>query len=362
MRPDVSISVLASLGALALAACQHKDQAPEPTKRSVRCAIAKATTIADTIALRGTVSPLPDRDAQIASQVAGRVLQVQVLEGDAVAIGQPVARVDSAALVDEARAAEAAVARTRAELKNAEATSVRVQRVFEHGIAARQEVDDATARSDTATAAQTEAEAASRRAQRQVERAIVRSPLKGVVVRIFRRPGELVDGTPATPIVEVADVSRLELDADATASDLVLLRKGQKADFTIGALPSATWTGTVSAVSPAVDRVTGLGVVRIELTLGNGQRPPIGVLGTARVSTGESRRTVVVPKEAARSGAGSEMELVLCGDDGLAHVRRFPHRQNLGDAVEAVGLSAGQAVVVEPVLGVADGESLEIAR
>jgi len=206
LRPDIGLT-LASFGFLALAACQHKDLAAAPTKRSVRCAVAKATTITDAIELRGTVSPLPDKDAQIAAQVAGRVLQVRVREGDSVAAGQPVARIDSAALADEARASEAAVARTRAELKNAEATSVRVQRVFEHGIAARQEVDDATARAATANAAQSEAEATARRAERQVERAIVRSPLKGVVVRIFRRPGELVDGTPATPIVEVASSS-----------------------------------------------------------------------------------------------------------------------------------------------------------
>ena len=362
MRPDRRLVALTSLGFLALAACSHKEQAPEPTKRLVRCAAARATTITDAIELRGTVSPLPDRDAQIAAQVVGRILQVGVREGDAVAVGQPIARIDSAALVDEARAAEAAVARTRAELKNAVATSVRVQRVFEHGIAARQEVDDATARADSATAAQNEAESAARRAQRQVERAIVRSPLKGVVVRIFRRPGELVDGTPATPIVEVADPSRLELVADATASDLVLLRKGQQADVTVAALPGAAWTGTVSAVSPAVDRATGLGVVRIELALADRPRPPIGVLGTVRVNAGQARQTVVVPKEAARSGVGAEMELVLCGADGLAHVRRLPRRAAVGDAVEAVGLPAGQAVVVEPVLGIADGEPLEVAK
>jgi RND family efflux transporter MFP subunit len=362
LRPELRLAALASLGFLALAACSSKERAAEPTKRRVRCAAAKATTITDAIELRGTVSPLPDKDAQIAAQVVGRVLQVLVRQGDAVAVGQPIARIDSAALVDEARAAEAAVARTRAEVKNAVATSARVQRVFEHGIAARQEVDDATARADSATAAQNEAESTARRAQRQVERAIVRSPLQGVVVRIFRRPGELVDGTPATPIVEVADPSRLELDADATARDLVLLRKGQLADLTVGALPRVVWTGTVAAVSPAVDRATGLGVVRIELGLADRPRPPIGVQGTARVNAGAPRQTVVVPKEAARSGVGSEMEIVLCGADGLAHVRRFPRREAVGDAVEAPGLPVGQAVVVEPVLGIADGEALEIAR
>ena len=362
MRPELRLAALASFGLLALAGCPHQEREPEPTKRLVRCAVARATTITDAIELRGTISPLPDKDALIAAQVVGRVLQVSVREGDAVAVGQPIARIDSAALVDEAHAAEAAVARTRAELKNAVATASRVQRVFEHGIAARQEVDDATARADSATAAQNEAESAARRAQRQVERALVRSPLKGVVVRIFRRPGELVDGTPATPIVEVADPSRLELDADATASDLVLLRKGQQADLTVAALPGAAWTGTVSAVSPAVDRATGLGVVRVELNLADRPRPPIGVLGTVRVNAGAPRQTVVVPKQAVRSGVGNEMEIVLCGADGLAHVRRLPRRAAVGDAVEAVGLPAGQSVVVEPVLGIADGEALEITK
>ena len=56
------------------------------------------------------------------------------------------------------------------------------------------------------------------------------------------------------------------------------------------------------------------------------------------------------------------MELVLCGADGFAHVRRFPRRAPQGDVVETVGLPAGQAVVIEPVLGIADGEALEIAK
>jgi RND family efflux transporter MFP subunit len=328
----------------------------------VRCAPAEAATLTDSIELRGTVSPLPEKDAQVAAQVAGRLLQVLVREGDVVAAGQIVARVDAAPLADEAQAAEAAVEKTRAEVKNAEATFTRVERVFEHGIAARQEVDDATARADTAAASQREAESTARRARRQVERASVRSPLSGVVVRIFRRPGELVDGTPATPVVEVADPSHLELTADAMAGDLVRVRKGRAAEVTIAALPGATWTGTVSAVSPAVDRATGLGVVRVALALAGTARPPIGVLGTARVATEASRQTVVVPKEAVRTGAGAELEVVLCGADGVAHVRRLARGATRGDKVEAAGLPAGQSVVVEPVLGIADGEALEIVK
>src|SRR6185369_6416148 len=96
-------------------------------------------TVSETIQLTGTISPLPDRDAQVAPQVPGRILEVRVREGDVVKVGQLLARVDGGPLSDEARAARASLARTDAEVKNAEATAARVQRVFERGIAARQE-------------------------------------------------------------------------------------------------------------------------------------------------------------------------------------------------------------------------------
>jgi RND family efflux transporter MFP subunit len=360
--PPAAVLAVAVASAFAVAACRHAEETEAHVKRTVRCAPAETATLTDAIELHGTVSPLPDRDAQVAAQVGGRILQVLVREGDIVAVGQPVARVDSAALVDDARAADAAVVRTRAEVENARATAARIERVFQHGIAARQEVDDAHARASTTAAAESEAAAAAHRAHRQVERAIVRSPLAGQVVHILRRSGELVDGTPATPIVEVADPSRLELDADATAADLVRLRRGQGADIVIAALPGAAWTGQVAVVAPAVDRTTGLGVVRVALDLGAASRPPIGVLGSARVQIGAARPAVVVPREAVRAGAGGDLEVVLCGADGAAHVRRIARGATVGARVEAPGLAAGQAVVVEPVIGVADGEAIEVAR
>jgi membrane fusion protein (multidrug efflux system) len=348
------VALLAAFGG-----CRRDEEPAAETKRHVRCAPVEPMTIVESLDLRGTVSPLPDRDAQVSAQVAGRVLRLLVREGDPVSVGQVLARLDDAPLLDELHASEAALDRTRAEVRNAEATAARVQRVFEHGIAARQEVDDASTRAQSAKAGQSEADSAVRKAKRQVERALVRSPLAGVVVHLLRRPGELVDGTPATPIVEVADPSRLELVADATAGDLVRVQKGQSADIVIAALPSAAWKGTVSAVSPAVDKATGLGSVRVALE--GAPRPPIGVLGTARVQVGEPRRSVGIPSPAIRVGAGSEMEVVLCGADSKAHVRRLPRGASAGGKTETPGLEVGQRIVVEPVIGVVDGESLEIA-
>ena len=202
MRRELALVCLCS----ALATCKREEPAdPSAGPKSVKCADVQLAMVKDSIEVRGTVAPLPARDAQVAPQVSGLLLRVEVREGDSVAAGQVVARIDDGPLLDAAHQADAALARTRAEHQNARTTLARVQRVFEHGIAARQEVDDATAKEASARAAEAETEAAARQAHRQVERATVHSPLKGVVLKVLRKPGELVDGTPATAIAQIAD-------------------------------------------------------------------------------------------------------------------------------------------------------------
>ena len=335
------------------------------------------------VILHGTVAPLPDRDAQIAPQVAGRIVAVLVREGDQVARGQPLARIDDAALADQVKEAGAHLARAQAEANLARTTRTRVERVFQRGIAARQELDDADARVSTAQASEIEARAADEIARRQVDRATVRSPLRGVVLKLFRKSGELVDGTPATPVVEVGDPTHLELVASATAADLVRIHARDTALIDVPALPDAGLRGTVAAVSPAVDRVTGLGSVRVSLDTRAGTPPPVGVSGVVRIETGAPRRATLVPSAALRATSGQEAEVVVCGPGGRAHVVRV-QRGAGGDAaadgwveVGVAGVAggtvpgvatdvppilAGTLVAVDPVLGLADGDPIEPAR
>jgi RND family efflux transporter MFP subunit len=362
---------LAALAWLAAAgACRRtpaeSEELPTGPKR-VRCAPVESRELQDSIELHGNVAPLPDRDAQVAAQVPGRISHVLVREGDRVTRGQPLARIDEAALTDQAKQAAAQLAKARAESNLASVSRARIQRVFEHGIAARQELDDAEGRLATSRASESEATASNEIANRQLDRATVRSPLDGVVLRLFRKSGELVDGTPALPIVEVGDPSRLEIVASATAADLVQLRAGAAATVALPALPALRLVGTVSAVSPAVDRATGLGVVRVALDLTAGAAPPIGVTGAVAIRTGPRRPGWVVPTTALRNPAGDDAEVVLCGADGRAHVVHVRPGVATAGRVEirATGdagvplAAAGTSVAVEPVLGLADGDALE---
>jgi len=343
-------------------ACRRNEAEPASTPRSVKCVAVQTATVRTYVQVRGTLVPLPDRQAQVAPQVSGRILRVEVREGDAVTAGQIVARIDDAPLADSAQEADAALERARAENGNAKTTLARLQHVFDRGIVAKQEVDDAAARDASTQAAEQENEASARTAHRQIERAVVRSPLAGVVLAVFKKPGELVDGTPATPVVEIADISELELAADVPVQDLVLIKKGSAASISFPGVGSEAFSGTVSRVSPAVDRATGMGSVRIMLEPAATLVPPVGTFGVARIDTGEPHAVILVPQVALRSVLGEGGELVVCGADKLAHVKKVSPGSVRDGLVEiAAELVATDRVAVEPVLGLNDGDPIAVS-
>ena len=62
-----------------------------------------------------------------------------------------------------------------------------------------------------------------------------------------------------------------------------------------------------------------------------------------------------------RGGVGVDAEVVVCGGDGVAHLRHVRRGAEAGDKVEAAPLSAGELVAIDP-LAIADGDPIEIAK
>jgi multidrug efflux pump subunit AcrA (membrane-fusion protein) len=190
-----------------------------------------------------------------------------------------------------------------------------------------------------------------------------------VVLKLFRKPGELVDGTPATPVLEVGDPKHLELVATATAADLVQVRPHDAVSVTLPALPALALRGTVAAVSPAVDRATGLGSIRIALDTSADPLPPVGVTGVARIAAGAPHAATRVPAAALRAQLGDDAEVVVCGADRRAHVVRIQRGVAIdrlaevlpraGDDSAGAKIDKGAHVAVDPVLGLSDDDPLE---
>lgn len=351
--------------AVMMAACRgNPESAPAVARAVVHCAPVESRPWGEQRVLRGTVSPRPDRDALLSAQVPGRLMRVRAREGDRVEAGAVVAEVESRPLRDGLRQAEAILGQARAQRTAASASVLREQHLFERGISARQTFEAAQAALGQADGAVALAGAQVDIARQNVERATVRTPIAGVVVRLLRREGEVVDGTPSTAIMQVADPSSLELSASVRASDLVMLALGQTAEVSLEPLPGRRFEATVRAVSPAVDPATGVGTVRLSLQT-TGANVPIGVLGTAAVHVGSEVTTDVVPASAIRSAGGTRTELVLCVD---GHAR--PLSVVVGDRREQVvqivsgleSVARPARVAIDGLTGLADGTAIEEAR
>ena len=340
-----------------LAACRHQEpeqEAAETAPAAVKCVAVATTDVQDAIEVHGVIAPEPKLDAIVSSPVAGRVSRVTVEEGDSVAAGAVLATVEDPALPADSASARASVASAQAAKEAADQELTRQQRLVATGIGARRDLDEARAKARAADAELTAANARAGLASQRLARRELRAPHAGVILHVWKRAGESVDGTSATPIVEIADLTNLELRAQLSGAALGKLHEGMKATIhTVGR--GEPLVGAVVRVAPAVDPATLLGTVRIRLPVSAGAT--VGTAASAFVELGQHPGIQVPPTALRRSSVGAD-ELVVC-DHGKAAVRTVTVGTRTDALVEIVqGLAAGDQIVIDHVLGLEDGQQL----
>ena len=355
MRPLVPLLALATLAGCSKHA--EAEHAAEPVE--VHCQHPAPAAIDETVALRGRLEPPPGGDLPVASQVGGRVVSVAVHEGQHVAAGDLIASVDDAPSRDAVRQAEAAVLQARAADVNATAALERTRVLVSRGIAARQELEDATARAEAAHAGVAAVVAGADLARRTLGRVAVRSSFSGTVTRVWRGPGALVDGTAATPIVQLAAVKGVELVADATQRELSSLEEGQGArvELSIG---GEALTAVVRARSSMLDAATGLGTVRLTIEGFDG-KAAMGTYGRVVIATAHRDAALVLPSSVMRGAVADGAEVVVCkGDKAALRTIKVGWRDEA--RIEVLeGLTAEDAVATDHVLGLEDDTPIKQA-
>jgi RND family efflux transporter MFP subunit len=343
--------------AIVLVACKHEaadegDDKPAPA--AVTCQPVAASEVEEAIEVTGLIAPPPKLDAIVSSPIAGRVGQVAVEEGDRVEAGALLATVEDPALPAGSLEAKAGVAAAQAGKAAADQELARQERLVNAGIGARKDLDDARAKAAAAAAELDAANARAGLASTRMARRELRAPRAGVVLHVWKRVGESVDGTTATPVAEIADTTVLEVHAQVPPSALTKLTDGMTASARVlgsdDALPA-----TVVRVAPAVDATTLLGLVRLRI---DGPAPlKIGSAASARIVIAK-RPGLVVPAAALRRSLVGADEVVVC-DKGVARVRPVKVGNRGERGVElADGVKAGEEVVVDHVLGLEDGQQL----
>lgn len=339
----------------ALVACRPHETEGVPEAHPVHCTAAIAQTAHDEITLRGTIAARPDKDSVVAAEVAGRVRAIKVREGDSVLPGALVAEIECGPHLDAAKQARAGLDSATAALVEAKAAREREAHLVERGIAAKQALEAATAREAAAKSAVDVERARVDDANLVAGRCSVRSSQSGIVVRVLRRQGDIVDGTSATAIAEVADPSAAEAVLAAGADDLARIAPGQKVKVAFMSQTGTSYDGVVLSAPPSVDRVTGLGTVRV--TLAAGAKSVLGALVSATIDLGSDRPVIAVPRAAVRSAGGDKSEVLVCGV--TARVVAVKTGGALpGDLVAVEGIAVGDRIAIDGALGVEDGAKI----
>jgi len=361
---------MAAVLALGLAGCGPGEK-PAESAAPVTVAAAATGPVVEWVELFGRVVPPPDRDATIAPQVAGVLLAVGVREGDAIGKGAVVARVDPAPLVDALAAAEAAARRASADAAFRRRTAERTRGLFDKGVASGQEAEADEAAAVGAEASLSESTSAVAVARRRLAWAELRAPFDGVVLKVMRRAGDTVDGSAATPVVEIAAPTPVQVAADATAGALRSIAPGQRAEVST---PGEVATHGESAPQPeaapalpaqvlrvarSVDPATGAGEVRLAF-VDPGVRLVLGTSVSIRVAVREKGDALTIPAAAIRRGPDGAAQVVVI--EGMtARVRPVALGIADHDRVEILsGLAAGEPVVVDDPVGLTDGTAVSV--
>lgn len=221
--------------------------------------------IVQTITAPGAVELV--EEAEISSQIVGRVLEVKVRDGDHVQAGDVLVRLDQTdarARLDSIQARmgrlKAAIDQAETEREKAVRDLTRTAQLAGRGAASVTEQADARsilAKADAALAMcrneLSESEALRRSNEEEINRTLIKSPIDGVVAGLKVEVGEVViAGTtnlPGTVLMTVGDPGRLRVRAQVDETDVPLVKPSQPARVFLLAQPEAPVPATVDRVA-----------------------------------------------------------------------------------------------------------------
>lgn len=315
--------------------------------------------IQQTATLSGNVVALPNEDVKLSSLVAGRITSLNVAEGDHVHKGELLATIDSHTYDDQLRQAQASLSQAQATLQNAQRGLERNQTLFQRGIVAGKDLQDAQLQVTVAEAAQRQAETTEETAQWQVSRTKITSPLNGVVAKRFVSVGEQVDGTGSQPIIEVADINEVELSGNLPAPYLAKVHLHEAIPVTNDSFPGKTFPGRIIAISPAVDPATNVGSIRIRIA--NPDRTlKLGMFLGAQVPVETHANALTVPPQSIYHDESGETQVyVVQGDTAKAAPVKLGIQTS--DRVEILeGVKAGDTIILTGGYGLGDTTKVKI--
>jgi RND family efflux transporter MFP subunit len=329
-RTDLLHRLAALLPALLLAACSEQSAAPAQVRDpGIETISVAPTTVARERSWDGVVQAV--HQATLAAQTAGRVMELPFDVNDYVQAGDIVVRFTDV---------EQRSGRAQAEQR-------RIADLATRQLVARSQLDQATARRDSARAALSAAEAALKQAGEQVDYTVVRAPYSGLVTERHVEMGETV--APGQPLISGLSLGQLRVEVQVPQADLAAIREHQAAVVRLADGRDIAARDVV--VFPTANPQTHTFTVRLELPeMETGLQP--GNTVKVRFKLGETERLLVPATALVRR---SEIAAVyVVSPEGRVGLRQIRPGEVFGDRVEVIaGLAPGEAVALDPVAALA---------
>ncbi|MDB5966904.1 MAG: efflux transporter periplasmic adaptor subunit [Polaromonas sp.] len=230
----IAVGVVRALSARRAQQQQLAASAAAPEQGQVELAmtdVVKAQTLEVVQGLPVSGSLRAVNSAVIKARVAGELQGLSVREGDEVKAGQVIARVDASEYQSRVRQAREQAESAKAQVEVVQRQYDNNKALVDQGFISKTALDASLANLNAAKSTFNAARAATDVAAKSVEDTVLRSPITGQVSQRLAQPGERVGID--TKIVEVVDLSRLELEATLSAADSTQVRVGQAAELRI---------------------------------------------------------------------------------------------------------------------------------
>ena len=293
--------------------------------------VLRAVDLQRSLPVSGTLKAV--RSAYVKARVAGELQDLTVREGDSVQAGQVIARIDATEYEARLRQAQLQADAAGAQVAIAQRQYDNNQALVRQGFISTTALDTSLANLEAARASHAAALAAADVARKSLADTVLRAPMAGQVAQRLVQPGERV--AVEARLIELVDLSRLELEAALAAADAVHLRVGQAAQLQVEGL-AAPVPARVVRINPSTQPGSRSVLAYLALEPLAGLRQGLFVQGSL---DGGSLRTLAVPLEAVRTDKPVPYLQVVQGQQ-VRHVPVTPGARGTAGGRSLVAVSA----------------------
>ncbi len=335
--------------------CGQEQEVVKEQELTVTTAAAGIRDIAKSVRLSGTVKGKDE--VFILAKTSARVTGIPVKPGDYVQAGQTLITLDSSDYATGVQLAEVGLRMAELGLDTATTALERAEKLYEAGALSSREMEAARSGHEQAEVGVEQAQLNIQNAELMINNCTVTTPIAGVVGSINIAVGDMA--SPASPVAVISNTSQLEIEVQASESEINNIAVGEAADVIIKAVADKAFKGQIESVASVVDPMKRSYKVKVSLPNEEGLIKS-GMLAEVGIATESKEGALCVPA-AAIVPKGERTIVFVVDEEKRAREREITLGIENNNYVEIVsGISEGEGVITKGNTLVSDGTLVRV--